>query len=401
MISLVPGQVSSPTSPGLIFISQVVGQAVPAASLAFRILDIHTPELEAVPVQIYPVSGPPQPVDLVNDILQVRTSAGYVPGLDQMNTLAGFYSADWTVPDDLPVGKYLIEWTYLLTNPTSSTVSYVNTENPPSGVVRKVFEVVAAGSVETNLALSAYNSPQALYSLVTDARAFLGCGNDVTDVALKRLIMKASAMVERVTGRYFEPRYTTQRLGGNSARKLQLGSPIVTISSVGIDTEPTQSGDLVVELDLLRIYNRHLSQGMIDPDDRDSPMLEFVHSDDLYGIRFVPFRGISLRSLAWPIGVQNVHARGFYGYTDPDGSPWGETPELIQHVTRLICAREIHKVGTDRREDAQWRWRVTNEKTRDTSIEMVDPRKWGEWFGDPEIDSLLASFVRPPRMAST
>jgi hypothetical protein len=395
MISLNPGQVSSPTTPALIFISQTVGQAVPAFSLSFRILDIHTPELEATPAVIFG----PHAVDLVNDIIQVNTSSGFVPGLDQMNPLAGFYVADWTVPMDLPVGKYQIEWAYLLTNPVSSTVSYVNTENPPSGVVRKTFEVVAAGSVQSNLALSAYNSPQPLYSLVTDARAFLGCDpRDVSDVSLKKLIMKASAFVERVTGRYFEPRYTTQRLGGNSSRKLQIGPPIVTVSSVGIDTEPTQSGDLVVELDLLRIYNRHLAQGLLDPDDRDNPFLEFVHSDDLYGIRFIPFRGISLRSLAWPIGVQNIHVRGFFGFTDPDGSPWGETPEEIQHVTRLICAREVHKVGSDKREDAQWRWRVTSDKTRDAQIDMVDPRKWGEYFGDPEIDMILSSYLRPPRI---
>jgi len=397
MISLNRGQVSSAASPALIFLSQVVGQAVPAFSLSFRILDITTPDKEANPTVVFG----PHTVDLVNDIVKVNTSSGFVPGLDQMNPTAGYYVAAWTVPSDAAIGKYLIEWTYLLTNPVSSTLSFSNSENPPSGVIRKVFEVVAAGSVQSNLSLTAYNSPQGLYSLVTDARAFIGCDvKDVSDVTLKRLIMKASAYIDRVTNRYFEPRYTTQRLGGNSSRKLQLGPPIVTVSSVGIDTEPTQSGDLVVELDLLRIYNRHLSQGMIDPDDRENPMLEFVHSDDLYGIRFIPFRGISLRSLAWPIGVQNIHVRGFFGFTDPDGSPWGETPELIQHACRLICAREVHKVGTDKREDAQWRWRVKSEKTRETQIDMVDPRKWGEYFGDPEIDSILQSYIRPPRLGS-
>ena len=397
MISLVPGQVSNPETPALVFISQVVGQAVPAFSLSFRILDIHTPDLEANPGVLFG----PHTVDLVNDIVEANTSNGFVPGIDQMNPTAGFYAADWMVPSDLPLGKYMIEWTYLLTNPTSQSLSFSNSENPPSGVFRKVFEVVAAGSLQTNLSLTAYNSPQAQYSLVTDLRTFLDCDTkDFSDIALKRTIIKASALIERVTGRYFEPRFTTQRLGGNSSRKLELGPAIVSVSSVGIDTEPTQSGDLVVELDLLRIYNRHLAQGMIDPDDRDNPLLEFVHSDDLYGIRFIPFRGISLRSLAWPIGVQNIHVRGFFGFTDPDGSPWGETPEPIQHVCRLICAREVGKPGTDKREDAQWRWRVKSEKTREVEIQMVEPRKWGEYFGDPEIDSILSSYLRPPRIGA-
>lgn len=398
MITLTPGQVLSASAPGLIFVSQNVGQAVPATSLSFRILDISTPEKEANPSVVFG----PHTVDLVADVIQANTPSGLVPGIDPMNTGAGFYAAAWTVPGDAPIGKYLIEWTYVLTNPTGTTMTVSNSEYPPSGVSRKVFEVAQAGSVQTNLALTAYNAAQAAYSLICDARAFLGCdAKDVSDVSLRRVIQKASAYVDRVTGRYFEPRFTTLRAGGNSSRRLLLGPPIVSVSSVGIDTEPTQRGDLVVELDLLRIYNRHLAQGLVDPDDRENPMLEFVHSDDLYGIRFIPFRGISLRSLAWPIGVQNIHVRGFFGYVDPDGSPWGEVPELIQHVTRLIVARELPKVGSDAREDAQWRWRVKSEKARDVEIQMVEPRKWGEFFGDPEIDSILASFVRPPRMAST
>lgn len=391
MITLSRGQVLSPTAPGLIFISGTVGQSLPAASLSYRILDMTTPEKEANPVQIFPGSGL-QPVDLVNDLLP----------LDQMNLTAGYYAARWTVPSTAPIGKYAIEWTFVLTNPQSMTMAYVSTEAPPQGTVRKSFEVAAASSVQTNLSLQSFNSPQARYSFLCDARAFLGCDvKTVSDVALDKVIRRASAMVERITGRYFEARYTTLRPGGNSSRKLLLGPPIVSISSVGIDTEPTQQGDLVVELDLLRIYNRHLAQGLVDPDDRENPKLEFVHSDDLYGIRFIPFRGISLRSLAWPIGVQNIHIRGFFGFTEPDGSPWGETPELIQHVTRLICARELHKIGSDAREDAQWRWRITEQKTHDNVIKMVDPVQYGNFIGDPEIDQILVSFIRPPQFGST
>lgn len=396
MITLSRGQAMSPSAPALVFLSQTVGQARPASALSFRILDMTTAAKEANPVQIYPGSGL-QPIDLTTDYITVN---GYP--LDRMAKCSGYYGATWTVPSDAPIGKYAIEWTYTLTNPQSLTMAYFNSEQPPTGVVQKVFEVVSGVGVQTTMALGAFSSPQARYSLICDARAALGCDtSSVSDVALARVIRLASSMVERVTGRYFEPRYTSLRYGGNSSRKLLLGHPIINISSVGIDTEPTQSGDLVVELDLIRIYNRHLADGLFDPDDRDNPKIEFVHSDDLYGIRFVPFRGISLRSLAWPIGVQNIHVRGFFGFTDADGSPWGETPELIQHVTRLICAREVHKLGTDEREDAQWRWRTTEQKTAEATIKMVDPRKWGEWFGDPEIDSILASFVRPPQLGST
>lgn len=375
MISLARGQVIDPGHAALIFISQYVGQAVPAQTLSYRILDMTTPANEATPVEIVSTTN----VDLVNDVV----------AFDLLNPTAGFYAPRWTVPSNAPFGRYAIEWTYLLTTPASQAMTVFSTEQPPQGTTRKVFEVAAAPTP---------TGP--LYSLVNDTRDFLCISPDVTDLQLQKHITRASRVVERVTGRIFEPRFAFRRGGGNSSRKYAMGDPIVSVSSVGIDTQPTQTGDLAVELDLLRIYNRHLSEGLIDPDDREDPMIEFVHSDDLFGIRFVPFRGISLRSLAWPIGVQNIHVRGVFGYTEADGSPWGETPELIQHVTRLLVARELHKLGSDEREDAQWRWRVKSEKARDVQIDMVDLPQWGGMVGDPAIDSILSSFTRPPRLGS-
>jgi hypothetical protein len=396
MISLSRGQVVSPSAPALMFVANVVGQAVPlvaldangtpqpvaGAAISYSIFDMTTPEKEATPVLL----AGPTAVDLVADVV---TRNGQP--LDLLNPWAGFYAPRWTVPSTAAVGRYGIRWTFSLANPRSYTSTFSNSEPPPSGTVTKVFEVAAAPSVAGTVPM---------YALIKDTRDALGCGLNVTDVSLQKAIVRASRMIERVTGRTFDARFSTQRLGGNSARKLQIGPPIVVVSSVGIDTEPTQSGDLAIELDLLRIYARHLTEGLTDPDDRENPLIEFVHSDDLYGIRFVPFRGISLRSLAFPIGVQNVHVRGFFGYTDPDGSPWGETPELIQHATRLIVARELPAIGSDAREDAQWRWRVTDQKTLNNEIKLADPRRWGEWFGDPELDSILASYVRPPRLGS-
>jgi hypothetical protein len=378
VISLTPGQVIDNAHPAMFFASQNVGQAVPALSLSWRILDLSNDDKEATPVELVASTA----VDLVADVIV----------FDPQNTCAGFYAPRWTVPSNVTLGRYAIEWTYELAVPVDASFTTTTTESSPSGIVRKVFEVVAAPGI----------GGSRLYSLLSDARDFLGASSfDVSDVQLRKCIVRASSLVERATGRVFEPRFAYRRLGGNSSRKLSLAEPIISVSSVGIDTQPTQTGDLSVELDLLRIYNRHLSEGLLDPDDREDPMIEFVHSDDLYGIRFVPFRGISLRSLAWPVGVQNIHVRGLFGYTDPDGSPWGETPELIQHVTRLIVARELPKLGSDEREDAQWRWRVKSEKARDVQIDMVPLPVFGGWTGDSEIDGILSSFTRAPRLAST
>jgi hypothetical protein len=374
VIVLIRGQAVDPGHPaGMLFIGQNQGQIVPAASLAFRIL---APD----GTQYFPGSGT-QTVDLTNDVV-----------VTDPNGAAGVYVARWTVPSMAPVGRYAIEWTYELTTPASATFTSVQTEPSPSGVALQFFDIIATGVIP----------PIPLYALPSDVREDLGCTpENVSDARLLKIIGLAGLMVERMTGRVFEPRAKFVRLGGNSSRHLQLGEPIVAVSSVGIDTQPTQNGDLVIDLDLIRIYNRHLSQGLIQPDDRNDPQLEFVHSDDLYGVRFIPFRGISLRSLAWPVGVQNVHVRGFFGYTEPDGTPWGATPLLLQHAIKLIVARELPKIGSkDAREDAQWRWRVTTDKAKDIEVDLVAPRKWGEFFGDPELDSILISFIRPPSFGS-
>lgn len=379
MISLIPGQVTSPAAPGgLVFIGQSQGQIVAAVSLSWRILDLSSSEKEqAGGVELVA----PVTVDLELDAIPFDP-----------NSEKGYYVARWTVPSDITPGRYQIEWTYELEIPVSSTFSSSTSEPAPSGTFRKTFEVVK----------SKFPYPGPQYALAKDVREELGCKADVTDLRLHRLILLASSMIDRITGRSFDVKPQFLRYSGNSSRKLLVGPSIVGVSSVGIDTQPTQAGDLTIDLDLLRIYNRHLSMGMLDPDDRNNPKIEFVHSDDLYGIRFIPFRGISLRSLAWPIGVQNCHVRGFFGYTDPDGSLWGETPLMIQHVTKLIVARELPNIGSgDDREDAQERWRVTQDKARDLSVQMVDPRKWGEYFGDPAIDMCLAPFIRPPTMGAT
>ncbi len=383
-VSATIAQAQPNVTPPLLFIGHNQGQLVAASSLAFRILDVSTPEKEAAGgVQVYPVSGT-QPIDLINDAYNFdpNTTNG-----------GGYYVAPWTVPSNEPIGRHEIEWTYALTVPVSSTYTSIATEPAPSGIVRQPFDVIAG---------AAPYGP--FYALISDVREDLGCTpQKVTDRKLIEKIGLASKMIEAVTGRFFNPRLQFLRLSGNSARKLFLPIPIIAISSCGIDTQPTQAGDLVVDLDLFRIYNRHLSQGMVGADDdRNNPKIEFVHSDDLYGVRFIPFRGISLRSLAFPIGVQNIHVRGAYGFTDPDGSPWGQTPQRIQHVTKLIVARELPKIGDrDAREDAQHRWRVISDKAKDIEVDLAPPRAFGpQAFGDPEIDSILASYVRPPSMGS-
>jgi hypothetical protein len=58
--------------------------------------------------------------------------------------------------------------------------------------------------------------------------------------------------------------------------------------------------------------------------------------------------------------------------------------------------RELPLLGSaDQREDAQRRYRLTSERTRDQSYTLEALKLHGAFTGDPEIDNILVAFVRP------
>jgi len=241
------------------------------------------------------------------------------------------------------------------------------------------------------------------YAFVSDVRDE-GVNANVTDARIQMAIVIASRYIERVTGRFFEPRVQTIRVGGKGKRLVTLGDPVIGVEFIRLETEPSLQPDLDVDPDLYRVFNRHLSQGLLNPDDRESPKIEFVHVEDLLGVgdvRFVPLSGISLRSLGYPWGVQNVQIAGVFGYTEDthNGSPWGDTPTLIRHVTKMLALRNIPGLRDACRDDNE-RWRIVETKVRDQSIKLAQPRKFGQFTGEPEIDQILLMHMRPPTLGA-
>ena len=58
--------------------------------------------------------------------------------------------------------------------------------------------------------------------------------------------------------------------------------------------------------------------------------------------------------------------------------------------------RELPRLrDVDAREDAQKRYRLTQERTRDQGYTLEALRLHGVFTGDPEIDNLLVLFKRP------
>lgn len=229
------------------------------------------------------------------------------------------------------------------------------------------------------------------YSSLSDVRAAGVTTSQASNAAVVAALRRASAFIERACGRFFEPRYLEQYHDGRGSTGLLFSDPIIMLDELKVTTRPVRPSDQPIDQDFIRVYNRHLSQGLRSPDDRNNPRIElFSMTEDWIGVR--PF---SWSRMVFPRAQQNVGVTGVFGYTDPDGSPFGRTPEDIDLAALLLMPRYVPAM----RSDAVFAGRVKREQTRDQSYELHAPKDLGlpsNLTGDPEVDSILARFLRPP-----
>jgi hypothetical protein len=375
MTTLEQSQVISVSAPALPFyaitpdppldaIGPQAGMLADPHELSFQIWDLTTDAKRLKPVQLFPSTAGQRSVLNTSEMSSARAGPGRFVPL-------------WTVPANATVGRYEVRW------------FWKQNEDDLEKTARKTFEVVAGAGII---------SQGRGYLMTCELRDEGIDTTTVSDVRLQETIVLAEQMIEQYTGRVFVPVYCSHTIRGTGARAIILGDPIVGIESVAITTTPYASADLTIDSDLFRIQNRHL-RGVRQPDDRESPRIEFVHGDDLIGIGgFRPSVG-SLRSLQFPGGTQNITVTGLFGYTDQDSSPWGCTPKQIVHLAKLFVFREMGTVFDDLSTEMKNKWRITQERTRDQAVTVAAPPAWtmrGGITGDPEIDRLLFEFGRPP-----
>jgi hypothetical protein len=369
MPAIARGQSSDGANPVLELFTPSRGVLVDAAAVSFQVFDVSDDAKRTSPVQVFPT--PPDTRAAVN-------LAEPWPAGDKLGP--GHVVARWTPAPDEALGAHEIRW--LVQSVAGAAEQTVTAD----------FDVLAAGA-------GSYRSG---YALVSDLRAEGVATTEATDARLARLIRLATQYVDRITGRFFEPRPMTLALDGSGGHVLLLGHPIIAIRDVTLLVAmPAEIGELPVVPSFFKVYNRHLTQGLLDPDDRENPRLEFFYDSDLLGVQATPAASLGLGSLVWFRGVQNVVVNGLFGYTDPDSSAVGRTPELIRHVTKLLVLREIPTMtDTSLREDRQKRWRIVSERTRDQGYNLEPLHAQGGFSGDPEIDAILASYQRPPQLGA-
>jgi hypothetical protein len=280
----------------------------------------------------------------------------------------GRYAANFTASSSSwKKGTHEIRWTYKPAA-TDSTRTW-----------RQRFEVLDPDLIPTG---QGYRTCADSIELVNNS-AFLGCEAPQIQESLR----DATQLIESITGRIFEPTYIDARYNGTKAAALPLGHPIIGIDAVDMMT----SNDiyLSVELDDLVVYNRHLTTGLRDPDDRDNPRIEFVTS--------LSIEGYPLLQSFFYRGRQNIHVSGVFGYTEYDGTPVGARPRQLARIAGILALRQIKDpFGLD--VAVSQPGRIRSARTRDQAVTFATARDGGvgALTGDRTVDDILIAYMRPP-----
>lgn len=308
-------------------------------ALEYAVYDVSTEERRANPVQVYPVEGRAE---------AVRVSVGY-------------FKAPYTPAGAELRGRRQVVW------------SCQYEEDGAWHTWHTEWEALS-------LPLPYASLP--LYAMVCDARAEGITVRQATDARLLELLGRASTQLQKFTKRVFAPMPKVLTVAGADRSILQMEEPIVAVSRV-------ETPERVYLPEEVMVYARHLYQRMETPDDRDNPKLELERS-------------------CFP-RARKIHVTGVFGYTEPDGSPMGRTPLLIRHAALLLLRRELGPIGSPMRGSTMQDWRINSQRTRDQQVGYASPLSgtgrpgtplFGAFTGDPEIDTIIAGFVRPPEMGA-
>ena len=204
---------------------------------------------------------------------------------------------------------------------------------------------------------------------------------------VQRAAAETAARIEQLTSNILEPRFIDARYNTVNAGALQLYHPIIGISKVDFVAGGPAESLLSIDLADLLIYNRHLVSGLLSPDDRANPRIEFATSQ-------MPgepsFQGQFLQ------GRQSVAVAGVFGYTDPDGTPIGRRPLLLERAATILTGRLVlDPFGMDVFTSNPGR--IRGYRTRDQSITFGSSAEGavGALTGDRIVDDLLMQFRRP------
>lgn len=304
---------------------------------------------DGTPVNVYSIEfevkniiDPQAPEILVN-----RTSA------TQFGT--GSYYASFLVPQFQPTGTHKITWYWKFSL------------SSPEQVGHEEFEVLDPTIAPPPEAII---TPQDLYDE--------GLSQSLYDVAtIQNRIEFAQEYIERITGYFFEPRDLVLKLDGTGSDLLVFPIPIIEITKVQFSIS-TSGGLENQTLSNFMVYNRFY------PDDRKYPRIR-IHKTGNDSI----FNRVGLKG-SFPIGTQNIHVTGKFGYVESDLS----TPKPIRFAMILLCLMLIDPMASSKTKKKLKGKGIKSENTDGHSYQLSEKMALGRLTGDPEIDSILVKYSK-------
>lgn len=235
---------------------------------------------------------------------------------------------------------------------------------------------------------------------VDDIRAEGVTVGEADNVRVQAAIDEVTEEITALTGNIFEPLTMTLKLDGRGSKILRLPHPVISITSVQILSSDGSVYDTLTAGTDFVVYNRHLTERLLNPDDRRYPRLEIQPGGYSRPGLVNDFGAVAFGRWAYfPAAPQAIKVVGKFGWTDYSATNAdGVTPARIKRAAKLMVLPKLPKL-TDyaAREDTQ-RWRITGERTREQSYTRKIGGSLGEvgpYTGDPEIDNILADYQKP------
>ncbi len=343
-----------------VFIREL-GILVDVVQVEWLIEDVTT----GTPVQIEPASG------------RNTANVAACPAGDRVST--GRYVATFTIPPSFNLGVHRLTWFFRKTLAGQEFRS------------QEEFEVLSVSVPGAN----------EIYCTVQDIRDEGITVAQASDGFILKRLVDASRFIDKITGRFFLPHTEEYFLDGRGHSQMLLEEPIIAIAEVEVTVEGINFTDAPLDLNDVAVYNRHLSQNLTRPDDRDNPRIAFKRSDK----EFARLHAL-LGQRVFYKGRQNIRVSGVFGYTDPDGTSTGKTPDLIGKACKLITIQSIAPFGDlEASQEAASAGNIRRLKTRDQEIEYQNVKGVGElsvgpFTGDFRIDNILLMYMRPMDIAT-
>lgn len=225
----------------------------------------------------------------------------------------------------------------------------------------------------------------------------------LTEGRAMRLIEHAQSVIEDATGRRFLPETRTIKIDSIAEHSLILPDPIIKIDSIDLEElvdggPPTTTS---YNVNLVRVYNRHLTQRILRPDDREFPRVTITPE-------FVP-------EYSWtgyfPYTRQAMKVVGVFGYTElrptdtaaetTAGSQipvsYGRCPPPIKDAMfRLISEMTFPHGSPELRRSDEIASRVKSWKTDKQSVTYYSPSDLSVPVitGNIEVDKILYRYSR-------